>query len=67
VRATAAEWSAWQAEADLEGITKNAWIRRALGDAVALARTLRLDERHAEEERGRRHKLAFAPKAERKA
>jgi hypothetical protein len=65
VRASFAEWAAWQEEADLEGLTRNRWIRRALGDAVDLARMLRLDERHAEEERGRLHQLAFGPKAER--
>jgi hypothetical protein len=65
VRASLEEWSAWDEEARAEGLTRNTWIRRALGDAVDLARVLRSDARHVEEERGRLHRLAFAPKAER--
>ncbi len=41
VRTTVPEWDGYRAEAELEEMTVNSWIRRALNDAVQLSRMVR--------------------------
>jgi hypothetical protein len=53
VRASEGCWGRWQAAADLKGETRNAWIRRSLGEAAELDLRLadELVERRAERDR----------------
>ena len=54
-RASPAEWEEWQRFADADGLSLNAWLRRAVNDAAALERTLaQMREREREAHDGTR-------------
>ena len=49
VRTTVVEWARWGVCAELEGLSRNAWLRRAANEAAALEESLRRESAVREE------------------